>query len=237
NFKPDRARFFATDMSNSGAETALTFVGQYKSLLNDMVLAENWAFADEAETVETIDRLTRAVGPFGVKDKKLKPKKKGLNIEALAVQADGSGFLIGFRNPVPKGKALIVPLDNGEALVDGSADAAVFGRPVMLDLGGLGLRSMAYVAARGMYVLVAGPIDSEAGFKLFQWSGVADDPAVLLGDLRSGKGISPEAVVVYAGNPRVQILHDEGKRGLDGGDCNDASAVKQSFTDQWYLWE
>lgn len=236
-FKKRRSRFFATDLQGDGGRAELVWVGQYRKMLRDMRKAENWVSGGELGTLAIIKRLKEAIGDKDRTVDSLAPKDKGLNIEALAVQADGSGFLIGFRNPVPKGKALIVPLENGEALVDGSADAAVFGRPVMLDLGGLGLRSMEYVAARGMYLLVAGPIDSEAGFKLFQWSGAAGDPAVLLGDLRSGKGISPEAVVVYAGNPRVQILHDEGKRDVEGGNCNDETAVKQSFTDQWYLWE
>lgn len=146
---------------------------------------------------------------------KLAPKDSGgLNIEGLAATPD-KRLLLGFRNPVPKGNALLITLENPFAVLQG--EKALFGDPIELPLGNLGIRSMAYWPARGFYLIVAGPYNSDGGenFRLFRWSGdPARTPAPVEGfDL---KGFNIEAVVIYPDKTdRVQLLSDDGalKRG------------------------
>ncbi|HEY5818827.1 MAG TPA: hypothetical protein VIU14_10590 [Mesorhizobium sp.] len=65
---------------------------------------------------------------------KLAPEAPGgLNIEGLSAGAAGE-LLIGFRNPVPEGKAIVVPFENPAAVVEN--ESARFGAPILLDLGG-----------------------------------------------------------------------------------------------------
>ena len=84
---------------------------------------------------------------------KIPPKEKGgLNIEGLAATPDGK-LLIGFRNPIVKKRALLLPLMNPFAVLQG--DAAVFGEAFELDLDGLGVRSIDYWPGRDLYVIAA----------------------------------------------------------------------------------
>lgn len=146
---------------------------------------------------------------------KLAPKDSGgLNIEGLAATPD-KRLLIGFRNPVPAEKALLVPLENPFEVLRG--EKAILGDPMELPLGNLGIRSIAYWPARGFYLIVGGPHHSDSGenFRLFRWSGdPARTPAPVEGiDL---KGFNIEAVVIYPDKAdRVQLLSDDGalKRG------------------------
>src|SRR6185436_16331903 len=76
----------------------------------------------------------------------LAPKSAGaLNIEALC-STPGQHLLIGFRNPIPERRALIVPLLNPNELIEGKR--ARFGEPILLDLGGLGIRDLGYWEGR-----------------------------------------------------------------------------------------
>jgi hypothetical protein len=126
-----------------------------------------------------------------------------LNIEGLAASPDGK-LLIGFRNPIREGKALIVPLNNPGDVVEGRP--AIFGDPVELDLGGLGIRSMEFWQARSAYVILAGPSGAAGPFRIFSWSGTAGDkPLLMKEDLT---GLIPEAL--FIDGDELFILSDDG---------------------------
>ena len=78
--------------------------------------------------------------------------------------------MIGFRNPIPNGKALLVPLENPHAVIARN-EKPKLGKPILLDLGGLGMRSIEYSDAKKTYFIIAGPYDNNDGFQLYQWSG------------------------------------------------------------------
>jgi hypothetical protein len=83
-----------------------------------------------------------ALAPFDLaKAATLAPKDEGaLNIESLA--ADAGKLWIGFRNLQSKAKdALLVPLLNPTEIINKSARAKL-GDPLLLKLGGLGVRDM-----------------------------------------------------------------------------------------------
>lgn len=70
--------------------------------------------------------------------------------------ATGGVLFIGFRNPIPGGRALIAPLSNAAELVVEAGATARFGEPLLLDVGGQGIRSLS--RWRGSYLIVAGEV-------------------------------------------------------------------------------
>jgi hypothetical protein len=149
-----------------------------------------------------------------------------LNIEGLAATPQDT-LMIAFRNPIPGGKALIVPLDNPRQVIEGQA--AKLGPPIELSLNGLGVRSIEYREGPGRYLIAAGPHDDDGETALFSWSGKAFDaaepvPQAAFGDL------NPEAMFVYPGDgTAVQFLSDDGGRPLDGVACKDLPSAKRRF--------
>jgi hypothetical protein len=111
-FRPNRCRFFATAFEVSGDDAKMRFLGvAYQNLVNDL------AHAPELKRFD-FDRASR-----------LAPKQPGaLNIEGLCATPDNQ-LLIAFRNPVPNGRALLVPLTNPEQIVM-NGQPAKFGEPI-----------------------------------------------------------------------------------------------------------
>jgi hypothetical protein len=176
---------------------------------------------------------------FGLKAaSELPPKEKGaLNIEGLCATPEGSLY-IGFRNPIPDGKALVVPLENPAEMVEGKGDARL-GAAFQLDLGGLGIRSMKYWRRRQTYMIVAGRFGGdEAGDQgepsvLYRWSGdPAEPPARVEGvDL---SGLNPEAQVIYPlQESAFQIISDDGTVDVGGGQCKKAEESQRRFRSRW----
>ena len=155
--------------------------------------------------------------PFGLARASLwAPKTEGaLNIEGLAATPEGH-LLIGFRNPIPRGRALIVRLLNPEEVVFGKTPR--FGEPVLLDLDGLGIRSMEFWRDRDRYIVVGGASDGTPGSRLYTWSGRNEPPRALMTEMQS---LNPEAVTFVAGGGAEQLLviSDDGTLQIRGQDC------------------
>ena len=135
-----RWRFFTTEVTPKANPPVKAVGTPYKHLLEDLLAAPQ--LKDY--------RLEEAA--------KLAPEAKGgLSIEGLAVTPAGA-LLIGFRNPIRHGKALIVPLNNPAGVVEGAR--AELGDPIELDLEGRGIRSIELVGTR--YLVIAGPSRSSA---------------------------------------------------------------------------
>jgi hypothetical protein len=203
--RPNRHRLFATRLRVDGEQLTIERVGKpYKDLIRDLDADDRYA-------------------PFHLKDAaKKEPKADGaLSIEGLASTPDGE-LLIGFRNPIPQGMALVARLKNPHKVIAGQP--AKFGKPIRLDLGGLGIRSL---ERRGNdYVIVAGRHDAGHDFKLYRWSGDPDKaPQVIPGiDL---DGLNPEALFFDAAG--AYILSDDGKQSIDGQNCEDLPGPQRRF--------
>ena len=99
-----------------------------------------------------------------------------LNIEGLSATAEGH-LLIGFRNPVPNGKALLVPLLNPNEAIDGQSPR--FGDAIQLDLGGLGIRDIEWTGQA--FFIIAGSFEGGHKSKLYRWNGPGTNPELLEG--------------------------------------------------------
>jgi hypothetical protein len=154
-------------------------------------------------------------------DREVPPKDGGISIEGLSCTATPGELLIAFRSPLVNEKALLVPLRNADAIVDERA-AAALGDPVLLDLGGLGVRSLEYWPERASYFLIAGPAgERNDDFRLMQWSGPGSTPAELelsFDDLGVDRG-APEGLLIDRQSETMYILFDEGNRIVDGVKC------------------
>jgi hypothetical protein len=186
--QPSRLRFFATTAPADGVD--LRVLGTPTARLLEDLLAD-----------------PRLQG-FGLREAaELAPKTRGgLNIEGMTAMLDGSGVLIGFRGPVPGGKALVVPLLNPRELSEGQA--ARLGDPLRVDLGGLGVRGIS--SWRGRYLLIGGQMESGGASRLFLWKGGADGPVPV--QARELAGLNPEAFVSQEGAERLLVLSDDGSR-------------------------
>lgn len=208
----NRYRFFATRLEFTNNAVQLFFVGRpYKALVQDL------AEAPELKQFNLAAASRRA------------PKATGaLNIEALCATPDNQ-LLIGFRNPIPGGRALLVPLLNPVNVVNGAR--ARFGSPIQLNLGGLGVRDMTCVD--GTYLIVAGSSDGGGKSRIYSWAGGTAAPRHLRDiDL---KGFNAEAVIAYAdrGLASVQLLSDDSSRKDGGAECKDSNPNARTFRSIW----
>jgi len=208
-----RDRFFAVQIITNAQRVDLKMLGTpYEHLLDDL-------------------SRDPKLKPFNLAAaSRLEPKARGaLNIEGLSATPDGQ-LLIGFRNPIPRGRALLVPMLNPEAVIHGQA--AKFGEPILLDLGGLGIRDMAFWD--GQYAIIAGSYDGKGQSLLYKWMGGTSTPRLI--KHTHLKGLNPEAIIFYPdkGKDEFQLLSDDGKKLVNGTPCKElADPSRQRFRSVW----
>lgn len=206
-YRRNRGQFFATLIKETNGAVSLEPLGvPYRQLLGDMYRNSKLA---------SLNLETAALRP---------PKDPGaLNIEGLAATPEGY-LLIGFRNPIPKGRAALIPLLNpAELLV---FKPARFGTPILLDLGGLGIRSIA--AVTGGYVIIAGNFDGRGKPRLYQWRGLGHEPVLLKGIDRAGLNL--EAATEFGGSPDglgLFMTSDDGTVQVGGKPCKTLKVADQ----------
>ena len=209
DYWPSRYRFFATTVGPDGTAAV---DGVYSGLIDALIQYDRtWNLGLEA----AIGTVGDHIDPDTIAD--LAPKKNGLNIEGLCTTADGSKMLIGFRNPRPldnsENMALVIPLANPEAVVLTAADPN-FEAPYLIDLNGLGIRSIEYSSSVGEYLIVAG-----------SHQGGNDEPVQFLYNydfdlqdrdkLATFSNITPEAVFQFPGSANINLLSDDGTVMID----------------------
>ena len=96
-------------------------------------------------------------------------RKKQINIEALTWDRESNSLLIGLRSPLIKGKAVVVPLKNPNAIFDKHEEPKL-AKPILLDLYGDGIRAMSWDRNREGYWIVSGSVGKRKGeFSLWFW--------------------------------------------------------------------
>ncbi|HLG58638.1 MAG TPA: DUF3616 domain-containing protein [Vicinamibacterales bacterium] len=190
-----RHRLFATTVTTTGGVADIEPRGEpYTQLLADLVSSPDLAGLGLREASE---RPPEAVG--------------GLNIEGLAPTPAGQ-LLIGFRNPIPNRQTLIVRLENPSELVAQPSRPARLAPPLLLDLGGRGIRALEFVPDVRAYVIVAGAFDDRSDFAVYRWSGAAADKPVLL-DIPGVHEMRPEELIVIPrtdGTFEIELFSDDG---------------------------
>jgi hypothetical protein len=153
----------------------------------------------------------------------------GFNIEGMA-PTPGGDLLLGFRNPIPEGRALMVLLRNAAELVDGRSDSPKLSIAGRLDLGGRGIRAIEAVPELRTYLVIGGAFDDKGDFRLYKWSGAAADaPVELPVDLVDCR---PEELIVNSVRGRaldIELFSDDGDRLVGDKKCKKAKPGKQSF--------
>ena len=189
--RPDRQRLLALRMDAEDSQPVLKPLGPaLTTLLDQLIASPKYARFQLAEAAQ---RAPEAPG--------------GLNFEGLAAGPKNS-LLLGLRNPVPDGKALLIPLLNPLDAIAGKP--AEFGDPLQLDLGGKGIRDLAWTGRD--YFILAGSAEGGGKTKVYRWAGTSE-PAVLI-DTPKFKSLNPEAIV-YFDSPapgRCLLLSDDGGR-------------------------
>ena len=212
--RPSRQRFFATKVNGERLEP----MGRaYGNLLTDLIADERFR-------------------GFGLEEasQKAPNKKGGLNIEGLCARPDGT-LLIAFRNPVPKKKALMIPLLNPAELVQGrnvglaAALAppvrAKFGPAIQLELDDNGVRDL--VQRGGEYFIIAGARDGGHDTQVYRWDG-ANAPEKL--HEWQAKTFNPEAILNVPGKPdEFLILSDDGGVKTAGKECKEMPEASRVF--------
>lgn len=220
----DRSHLFAVKVSGTGADTALSYVGQFALLEAQLIAwdktnahglgADHFGFAVSAGAGIVPERVD------------------GFSIEGMTSSPGDTALWLGFRAPqtgnTVRAKALIVPVQNYAALIASTATQATFGAPIELELGGRGIRSIDK-GTDGNYLIVAGPAgaaspDVDRNFALFAWDGNPNSAPVELSNdldkLREKTGGSFESTVEVAGpvkaGTQVQLLLDNGDTLWDG---------------------
>lgn len=216
--RPNRRRIAAFDLIGSAPDWSLSWVGRYDGLRSDLLAWDQGnGHGLGANALGLTNSAATGTPPEAAGG-------SGFNLEGLAILPGSQRALLGFRAPLqpPSDRrfALLVPVSNLDALVSGNpaAGPAQFDSPVLLDLGGLGIRSIE--CALDGCLIVAGAADGGGRFELYRWSGNAFDPPVrLVADLAgkrpeglalASESTGPEAPLVLVSDLGDTVFYADG---------------------------
>ena len=146
---------------------------------------------------------------------RLAPKEPGgFNIEAFGTTSDDRA-LIGLRNPLYNERAIVIPMKNPRAMIEGRSSTVL--PPIYLDLSARGIKDLVMIGSTAY--IIAGAPDSSARGALFEWKDTTRSTEVrLMLDLAS-TGINAEAILPLAGGRNLLLLSDDGKEIIEGKEC------------------
>lgn len=179
NVWPHRDFILGTEVSGSGAATALTFAGEATGFRDALVA---WDQSDAHGVGAGAFQFERATA-----DGYSAEGPNSLNLEGAAIAPDGTRLWLGFRSPLvpvaqdlatdPAGdQALVIAIDDIASVIDGSAEIIVSGF-FTLDLEGRAIRDITETQDGG-YLIAAGSADDAGNFAIFGWTGDPNDAPV-----------------------------------------------------------
>ncbi len=150
----------------------------------------------------------------------ISPDAGSLNIEGLVFDRQGR-LLFGLRQPVVEGRSVVLVLENPAAVFDGSEAPLFAASPILLDLGGGGIRAMTSAPGCCGYLL-ANEVEGKGGKPracLWLWDGEPGNPPSMLdfpvrGEMKNIEGL---AVVAVEGRDVLLAVCDDGDRGKGKG--------------------
>ena len=146
--------------------------------------------------IKTVPELAVAQGQMRTEE--------AINIEGLGWDPQNNRLLLGLRNPVVDGKAVLVPVSLKDGNAPLSDENISFGTAVKLDLGGLAIRSINYDPGAGHFVIIGGATEGaeNEGFSLWSWDGAGATAKLM--DL--DKKIKPEGITAVDRNGELSLL-------------------------------
>jgi hypothetical protein len=208
--RPGRHRFFCTRIYRDENKLRLVPAGQACTNLMRQFLTHS------SPVTETIAKAAQFDEILSKKERrKLAPKEEGLNIEGLGFYPPNESLLIGLRNPLysPDGKkgdkAIVIELLNPRMVAGEGADAQ-FGRILVWDLDERGIRGMEYSSQHEVFYILAGPIDSETTFALYQWDGDFEHQPVPLFVWPRNETFNPEGITERSSDGLLWLFSDDG---------------------------
>ena len=172
---------------------------------------------DKPKVVEGLKRALTQTHPVLAAAAEVRDVKRGggLNIEALEISPDQQRLLIGFRSPLLGGLALIASVENPSRMFEADEAPRVAAELDELDLGGHGIRGLAYVPAMGGYLVIGGPVSRSASpFDLWLWSGQRGATArrLTVPGLPGFERAEGVCTATIGGLERIILVSDDGNR-------------------------
>ncbi len=236
--RPSRYRFFAAVLSSNaeGVPILKPFGSACGTLMDQFMAWPSAAFLKLEKAVRLGTQLSKK------EQKRLAPKKEGLNIEAMTYLPKQGSVLIGLRNPLYRDdkksdlKAIAFEVLNPEEVV--KEKPASFGRIVLWDLGRRGLRGMEYDPMKGIHYVIAGPVDEESSCALYIWDGNFENSPVLIWEWERKDRFTPEAIAVQPVSETLWIASDDGMLEIEVGspaECREGEIVSNSICPNKFL--
>ncbi len=160
---------------------------------------------------KSYDKLGDYLESIGIND-----GHTNLSIEGLTFDPAGKRLLVGFRQPVFAGKAIIMVIENPQALFEDNAALKIRDKPVLLDLEGAGILSISYDPYLQGY-LISSEINGknkENHSQIWYWNGKSQSmprramlPAMI--DVKNIEGMSH---VKVAGKDLLMLVSGDGNR-------------------------
>ena len=109
--------------------------------------------------------------------------------------------------------ALLIPVTNPVAalgLGESAPQPVALAAPQLLDLGGLGFRSIEWDEAKRVYLIVAGSAEDTERFRFYTWSGEANDKPAAVTSVSAAAAvkIGPEGVTPVPGRQSAAVVGD-----------------------------
>ncbi len=138
-----------------------------------------------------------------------------LNIEGMTYDTKHNRLLLGIREPLAGGKSIIIVILNPNEMFEHQAQPQ-FAPPILLDLGGTGIRSLDYYAAADTYIVADSARDARdhAYPRLWRWDGQPQSTPQLLNvpALTELKNAEASGIINFQGKPYLVVMSDEGNK-------------------------
>lgn len=152
--------------------------------------------------IKNVPELAGAQGQVRTED--------AINIEGLGWDPNGKRLMLGFRNPLVGGSAMVVPVSLKDSTGGFTADNLSFAPAIKLPLDGFAIRSIEFDPAKGKFLIIAGATEGEKneGFYLWSWDGSGVPQKLVELD----KKIKPEGItsVDREGDHFLYVVGDAG---------------------------
>ncbi len=156
------------------------------------------------------------VGELFKIDPALAERADDINIEGLCFSKAGDTLMIGLRAPLYKGKAIVLLLENPYKVTSDSFTAKFSAKPLLLDLGGTGVRALAYSDSSGKYFFISEVETKKKKMRprLWAWDGGKAQAVVRMKvpGLKKLKNIEGLTFFRTQGEDKVLFVCDDGNK-------------------------